>query len=256
MLTSLKKKLGRSTPTAGSASPVGAVASPAAVTPSSDVALPKRERRCVCVYVALGYGLSVHFSSVGDLFLLLKSWLACIYRRSSIIREEKVAALKDLPQLKDTPITKREVRANHFYRLLVGLFWRCSPVSWSSPLYVRNFTSPLYHLRMQQLFKQKLELCCVIFNFDSVSSDKRCVVLCRSCLTTVSLAIPTDSLSIRGKELKRVTLLELVDYVNSAGGQKVWCCGSLFRSLGSADCVCATFACRFSRILSFQTSLR
>jgi hypothetical protein len=31
----------------------------------------------------------------------------------------------------------------------------------------------------------------------------------------------------RGKELKRVTLLELVDYVNSAGGQKVraepWC---------------------------------
>lgn len=78
-------------------------------------------------------------------------------RRSSIIREEKVAALKDLPQLKDTPITKRE-----------------------------------------QLFKQKLELCCVMFNFDSTSSDKR------------------------GKEMKRVTLLELVDYVNSAGGQKIF----------------------------------
>ena len=31
-------------------------------------------------------------------------------RRSSIIREEKVAALRDLPMLKDTSLSKREVR--------------------------------------------------------------------------------------------------------------------------------------------------
>ncbi|CCI42468.1 unnamed protein product [Albugo candida] len=48
------------------------------------------------------------------------------------------------------------------------------------------------------LFQQKLELCCVIFNFDDPSSDKR------------------------GKDLKRQTLLELVDYVNNPGGQKIF----------------------------------
>jgi hypothetical protein len=124
MLTSLKKKLGRSTPTAGSASPVGAVASPAAVTPSSDVALPKRERRCVCVCVVLVCGRGFVSTAFDGLGAPLKPWLACNSRRSSIIREEKVAALKDLPQLKDTPITKREVRANHFYRWFVSVVSR------------------------------------------------------------------------------------------------------------------------------------
>lgn len=52
--------------------------------------------------------------------------------------------------------------------------------------------------KREALFSQKLELCCVVFNFDVRTSNKR------------------------GKELKRVTLLELVDYVNSAGGQKVF----------------------------------
>ncbi len=35
--------------------------------------------------------------------------IALLYRRSSIIREEKIASLKDLPLLKDTALTKREV---------------------------------------------------------------------------------------------------------------------------------------------------
>lgn len=52
--------------------------------------------------------------------------------------------------------------------------------------------------RREALFRQKLELCCVQFNFEVPTSNKR------------------------GKELKRVTLLELVDYVNSAGGQKIF----------------------------------
>jgi serine/threonine-protein phosphatase 2A regulatory subunit B' len=50
----------------------------------------------------------------------------------------------------------------------------------------------------QALFSQKLDLCSVIFNFDDPNSDKR------------------------GKDLKRQTLLELVDYVNNAGGQKIF----------------------------------
>lgn len=121
MLSSIKRKLRGGGTESGVAGGTGAVSSP---PPRSDVALPPRRER----------------------------------RRSSIIREEKVAALKDLPMLKDTPLTKREA-----------------------------------------LFRQKLELCCVMFNFDVSTSNKR------------------------GKELKRVTLLELVDYVNSAGGQKVFC---------------------------------
>lgn len=110
----------------GAASTPGHEPSPgratATATPKSDVTLPRRERR-----------------------------------RSSIIREERVAALRDLPMLKDTSLSKREM-----------------------------------------LLKQKLALCCVNFNFDAANSNKR------------------------GKELKRMTLLELVDYVNSPGGQKIF----------------------------------
>jgi hypothetical protein len=76
-------------------------------------------------------------------------------RRSSIMRNQKIQALKDLPALKDTSSQKREA-----------------------------------------LFQQKLQLCSVMFNFDDPNSDKR------------------------GKDLKRTTLLELVDYVNNASGQK------------------------------------
>ncbi|CAI5717254.1 unnamed protein product [Hyaloperonospora brassicae] len=52
--------------------------------------------------------------------------------------------------------------------------------------------------RREALFQQKLELCSVLFNFDDPMSDKR------------------------GKDLKRQTLLELVDYVNNPGGQKIF----------------------------------
>ena len=52
--------------------------------------------------------------------------------------------------------------------------------------------------KRQDMFVKKLELCEVCFNFDDVNSDKR------------------------GKELKRQTLLELVDYVNNPGGQKIF----------------------------------
>lgn len=52
--------------------------------------------------------------------------------------------------------------------------------------------------KREALFAQKLDLCSVIFNFDDPNSDKR------------------------GKDLKRQTLLELVDYVNNAGGQKIF----------------------------------
>lgn len=52
--------------------------------------------------------------------------------------------------------------------------------------------------KREALFKAKLSLCCVIdFNWDDAEADKK------------------------GKEVKRITLLELVDYVNSPGGQKV-----------------------------------
>jgi serine/threonine-protein phosphatase 2A regulatory subunit B' len=78
-------------------------------------------------------------------------------RRSFLARNQKIQALKDLPNLKDTLLQKREA-----------------------------------------LFQQKLELCCVIFNFDDPTSDKR------------------------GKDLKRQTLLELVDYVNNPTGQKIF----------------------------------
>lgn len=50
--------------------------------------------------------------------------------------------------------------------------------------------------KREQLFQQKLLLCSIMFNFEDANSDKR------------------------GKDLKRNTLLELVDYVNSASGQK------------------------------------
>jgi serine/threonine-protein phosphatase 2A regulatory subunit B' len=52
--------------------------------------------------------------------------------------------------------------------------------------------------KREALFKQKLQLCGVIFNFEDAESDTR------------------------GKELKRDTLLELAEYVNSPVGQKIF----------------------------------
>mmetsp|Transcript_9827 Transcript_9827/g.15188 ORF Transcript_9827/g.15188 Transcript_9827/m.15188 type:complete len:526 (+) Transcript_9827:171-1748(+) len=52
--------------------------------------------------------------------------------------------------------------------------------------------------KREELFIKKLQLCGVIFSFDDPMSDKR------------------------GKDMKRQTLLELVDYVNSPAGQKIF----------------------------------
>lgn len=52
--------------------------------------------------------------------------------------------------------------------------------------------------KREELFVTKLKLCSVIFSFDDPTSDKR------------------------GKDMKRQTLLELVDYVNTPSGQKIF----------------------------------
>mmetsp|Transcript_6751 Transcript_6751/g.9446 ORF Transcript_6751/g.9446 Transcript_6751/m.9446 type:complete len:592 (-) Transcript_6751:419-2194(-) len=52
--------------------------------------------------------------------------------------------------------------------------------------------------KREQLFEQKLELCCYIFDFEDIQSMKK------------------------EKEVKRQTLLELVDFVNTSQGQKIF----------------------------------
>lgn len=52
--------------------------------------------------------------------------------------------------------------------------------------------------KREELFKKKLDLCSVVFDFEDAAADKR------------------------GKDMKRQTLLELVDYVNQASGQKIF----------------------------------
>jgi len=58
--------------------------------------------------------------------------------------------------------------------------------------------------RREALFLQKLQLCSVVFNFDSESPQHQ------------------SEASKRHKDLKRQTLLELVDYVNTPAGQKIF----------------------------------
>lgn len=78
-------------------------------------------------------------------------------RKSSFFRQSKNQVVKELPQLSETPMLKREA-----------------------------------------LFRQKLQLCCMIFDFEDPESDTR------------------------GKELKRETLFELAEYVNTPSGQKIF----------------------------------
>ena len=52
-------------------------------------------------------------------------------------------------------------------------------------------------LKREVLFKQKLQLCSIIFDFEDTSDDK-------------------------GKEIKRETLVELAEYVNTPAGQKIF----------------------------------
>lgn len=64
-------------------------------------------------------------------------------------------------------------------------------------IYLNSLTLSL-SFKFQALFRQKLQLCCVIFDFEDVDSDAR------------------------GKELKRETLVELAEYVNTPVGQKIF----------------------------------
>ena len=52
--------------------------------------------------------------------------------------------------------------------------------------------------KREELFIKKLQLCGMIFSFDDPTSDKR------------------------GKDMRRQTILELVDYVNTPAGQKIF----------------------------------
>jgi serine/threonine-protein phosphatase 2A regulatory subunit B' len=56
-------------------------------------------------------------------------------------------------------------------------------------------------LKREALFKQKLQQCCILFNFED----------------------ETDA-DMKGKEIKRETLVELAEYVNTPIGQKIYIC--------------------------------
>lgn len=79
--------------------------------------------------------------------------------------------------------------------------------------------------KKEALFKQKLALCSVLFEWDQAEAIG-----------------PSADLDKRAKEIKRVTLLELVDHVNTPGGQKLFtdtvleevvgmACVNIFRTL-------------------------
>eukprot|EP01036_Dinobryon_divergens_P043141 gene43141-57397_t len=53
-------------------------------------------------------------------------------------------------------------------------------------------------LKREALFRQKLQLCCILFDFEDPDSD------------------------VKGKELKRETLVEIAEYVNTPSGQKIF----------------------------------
>mmetsp|Transcript_3202 Transcript_3202/g.3476 ORF Transcript_3202/g.3476 Transcript_3202/m.3476 type:complete len:492 (-) Transcript_3202:140-1615(-) len=53
-------------------------------------------------------------------------------------------------------------------------------------------------LKREALFRQKLQLCCTMFDFDDPEAD------------------------VKGKEIKRETLVELAEYVNTPAGQKIF----------------------------------
>jgi serine/threonine-protein phosphatase 2A regulatory subunit B' len=86
--------------------------------------------------------------------------------------------------------------------------------------------------KKEALFRQKLALCCVLFEWDPAEAAGGAIGVAGPGGGTLG-----GEADRRAKEVKRVTLLELVDYVNSPGGQKVrrrCCCGacSLSRSGG------------------------
>jgi serine/threonine-protein phosphatase 2A regulatory subunit B' len=92
----------------------------------------------------------------------------------------------DLPK-SDVAMPRKERRRSSFARAQKLQVLKDLPLLSDTPMQKR-----------EALFKQKLQLCGVIFNFDDAESDTR------------------------GKELKRDTLLELAEYVNSPVGQKIF----------------------------------
>ena len=83
--------------------------------------------------------------------------------------------------------------------------------------------------KREELFKLKLQLCGVIFSFDDPTSDKRGKVrFSLHELHPLSLITPVVRFKLlffvlqNMQDMKRQTLLELVDYVNTPAGQKIF----------------------------------
>jgi len=87
----------------------------------------------------------------------------------------------------DVMLPRRERRRSSFIRQQKMQVLKELPLLTETPMQKR-----------EALFRQKLQLCNVIFNFDDPESDAR------------------------GKELKRETLVELAEYVNTPIGQKIF----------------------------------
>jgi len=87
----------------------------------------------------------------------------------------------------DVMLPRRERRRSSFVRQQKMQVLKDLPLLTETPMQKR-----------EALFRQKLQLCCVMFNFDDQESDAR------------------------GKDLKRETLVELAEYVNTPIGQKIF----------------------------------
>lgn len=83
--------------------------------------------------------------------------------------------------------SKKERRKSSFFRQSKNQVVKDLPLLSETPM-----------LKREALFRQKLQLCCMIFDFEDPESDTR------------------------GKELKRETLFELAEYVNTPSGQKIF----------------------------------
>ena len=93
--------------------------------------------------------------------------------------------------------------------------------------------------KREALFKQKLALCSVLFDWDAPDEA--------AAMAAGGAAAAAAAADARGKELKRVTLLELVEHVNTPGGQKLFtetslddviamAAANIFRSLPVSFC--------------------
>jgi serine/threonine-protein phosphatase 2A regulatory subunit B' len=74
--------------------------------------------------------------------------------------------------------------------------------------------------KREALFDQKLELCSYVFNFEDVSGLIACAYF--SPLNELPSKSRQATSMKKEKEVKRQTLLELVDYVNTSAGQKIF----------------------------------